>query len=273
MAISSNTLFHVTNSLEKLYNILREQAFRVHYCRETFSSDIILEEITDYESKGTMGGYIPMVSFCDIPLSDIKPHFEKYQGVCAIGMSKEWGQTKGLNPVLYTQKDSILTKYLIEFWQSNFDNFSTHFDKNPDNLYRLFRYIISHTKNYKGVIRDGKIEIDNIPYDEKEWRYIPTDKQLLEVGITHDLLDKLDTIGENKKTIEEIFNTKNDIYITDQVQKIKLRFEAKDIKYIIVEDKKNIKKMVNFLNDKFKEDAPELIAGIFTKNQIFKELS
>jgi hypothetical protein len=44
---------------------------------------------------------IPMVCFCDLPLSLIKKHVEEYGGY-GIGLNKTWGVKNGVAPVIYT---------------------------------------------------------------------------------------------------------------------------------------------------------------------------
>lgn len=61
-------------------------SFSISYCKETF----VLDNARPY----ILG--IPMVSFCDIPLSQILDHVKKY-GNYGIGLSKEWAKSKGLN--------------------------------------------------------------------------------------------------------------------------------------------------------------------------------
>jgi hypothetical protein len=87
MALSSNSLFHFTYK-NALLRILKEQ-FKVKYC---------FEIIYTHEIPFEFG--IPMVSFCDIPLSEVKEHMNKY-GSYGIGMNMKWAKNNGLNPVLY----------------------------------------------------------------------------------------------------------------------------------------------------------------------------
>jgi hypothetical protein len=51
--------------------------------------------------------YFPMISFCDIPLALAKDQISKY-GSYAIGLSKEWGISNQLNPVIYLESNSII---------------------------------------------------------------------------------------------------------------------------------------------------------------------
>jgi len=63
------------------------------------------------EARSFIRDAIPMVCFCDIPLSQLVSHIDTY-GKYGLGMSKEWGIKKGLNPVIYFNKNSLLAKRL-----------------------------------------------------------------------------------------------------------------------------------------------------------------
>src|SRR3989442_11739855 len=52
----------------------------------------------------------PMVSSCDIPLSQVSTHMTTY-GRYALGLTKTWGQKRGLTPVMYVhQRDRKSTR-------------------------------------------------------------------------------------------------------------------------------------------------------------------
>ena len=99
MPISANALFHFTNTRGNLISIL-ENEFRPHYSLEDYSI-ILPTERQDINMRFA----IPMVSFCDIPISHSKTHRTTY-GQYGIGLSKEWGQKNGVSPVLYVYHGS-----------------------------------------------------------------------------------------------------------------------------------------------------------------------
>lgn len=99
--ISSETLFHFTPKPEYLFQLLQNE-FKPRY----------YPEIIHLEGMKTLNKAIPMVCFCDIPLSQIKDHIDTY-GNYGIGMTKEWAIKNKLNPVLYLEPSSKLSKSII----------------------------------------------------------------------------------------------------------------------------------------------------------------
>src|SRR5688572_32225145 len=97
--ISSNTLFHFTDTRDHLVSILTNE-FRPHYCLEDLS---VLGGLPP-ETAGNVIG-IPIVCFCDIPLSQATEHM-RVNGRYALGLRKDWGMRQGLTPVLYAHADA-----------------------------------------------------------------------------------------------------------------------------------------------------------------------
>lgn len=97
----TSTLFHYTNKGINIISILRE-GLKYSYCKEEFTSEICIG--------------IPMISFCDIPISRCVEHNSKY-GFYAIGLSKEFLVkmfSNRINPVNYILSDEqIKAAYLL----------------------------------------------------------------------------------------------------------------------------------------------------------------
>ena len=102
ITISSNTLFHFTSGIHRIISILKHGFFKPNLSLEDLSFLEIEEKVA-----------IPMVSFCDIPLSQTKAHMRVY-GYYGIGLSKLWGKMNGVSPVLYTYQGSPLTASLSQ---------------------------------------------------------------------------------------------------------------------------------------------------------------
>jgi hypothetical protein len=158
MAISTNSIIHYTNSFENLSSILKD-GFRIKYCAER----LYLGEI------GRSFAAHPMISFCDIPLSDSMQHFDAY-GKYGIGLTKEWAKQNGVNPVLYIDKNSLIA-------ESIYSLILERRKKNSNLTLKQKREILqikSYAKNYSGTLkRLGKTIRNYNFYNEREWRLIP----------------------------------------------------------------------------------------------------
>src|SRR5689334_8614782 len=99
MAISSSALIHFTKQKSSLKGIL-QRGFHIFYCLENLNLD------NRGKSRHYEAAY-PMVSFCDLPLSEVKNHIDKY-GSYGIGLKKDWAIKNRLNPVLYFEKSSAV---------------------------------------------------------------------------------------------------------------------------------------------------------------------
>ncbi len=243
MSISAKSLFHFCNEIDKLKGIL-ENRFYPAYCSEEFKlegADVFIA--------------VPMVSFCDIPLSEVKDHIDTY-GSYGVGMKKEWGIMNKLNPVFYIEKNSGMSGNLVQLGES-----LTKKDKSPDKSKSLLHYcdIYRNIKNYQNDLeRNGTIYNDYVFYNEREWRYlIPIEKT--DQGITL----------EKEKYLKHRGTSKNKPLLKEHV----LNFKANDIKYIIVDNEKDIPKIIrtiqecNNLGNTFRE-IEILISKIITVEQI-----
>jgi hypothetical protein len=155
MNVSANAVFHFTKSFERLLGILREE-FNPRYNMEDLSS--VIPELPLYQQR------IPMTCFCDIPLGAIAGHSQCY-GSYGIGLTKDWAEKRGLNPILYLRRASRVSKYIKDLLVG----FREHMNLSRDpGFVQAFYEFTSHVKAYADD-RSGRVF-----YNEREWRYVPT---------------------------------------------------------------------------------------------------
>jgi len=222
MAISTNSIIHYTKSFDVLSLILKE-GFKPKYCIEKLKLG----------SSGSSNAAHPMVSFCDIPLSNSQQHFDAY-GKYGIGLSKSWAVKHGVNPVLYIDRNSLFANSLYELIKER--------RKKNTNLTRKqdleILQIKSYAKNYSGPLKVNNIDTDNYRfYDEREWRLVPSKEKINNAPFSLNL-------SEYEKDKEK-YNGFIDDY--------RIEFSAKDISYIIVDKTSEIPKIINFLREDYSD--------------------
>ena len=215
MAISTNSIIHYTNSFKTLSSILKD-GFKIQYC---------LEEL-ELDESGSAAAH-PMVSFCDIPLSDSTQHFAAY-GKYGVGLSKSWAISKGINPVIYISQNSLFAKSVEALIVERRRDDSNLTAKQKTEILR----IKSYAKNYSGLLKRKGI---NNPayrfYDEREWRLVPGKDTIADANFS---LNKAAYINDKAK-----YNKK--------IENFRVEFSPNDISYIIVKNTSEIPKMTNIL--------------------------
>lgn len=112
---------------------------------------------------------VPMVCFCDIPLSNISQHITKYGGY-AIGIKKDWAKGQGVSPIMYVhEKTPVIEKsrVVLEKLLNDEKNVLRH------NIWLQSLSFFQMIKPYEGVQEIDGVETKVRYYDEREWRYIP----------------------------------------------------------------------------------------------------
>jgi len=199
---------------------------------------------------------VPMVCFCDIPLSQIEKHVDFY-GKYGVGLRKEWAISQKLNPVMYLSSSSKLSDNLSEITQ-----ILAEFDKGIGNSAITSEYlkkngflniteIRSFTKPIKGLMyRNGNF-VERYFYDEREWRYVPN----LDIDSPTFRMFKDDFM-------QPITRAK----ANSDLQKIdKLVFGIDDIKYLLVESNKDIPSLIDTIKNIYKAETSDKIEILFTK--------
>lgn len=221
--ISTSSLFHFTKKYDVLKLILKN-GLRYTYSCETFPIEIIKNHFAETSSSVPKKIYpniaIPLISFCDTPLTRVAQHSNIY-GKYFIGIEKDFINAIGsayLNPLLYANADYLknavselsalpchLTRLLNSYVQKNhkeFEQFVAENTKNPGseclldllpNDYRdLLRckfvfmkrmnQILALYKPITGTFRGIK---NYFFIDEREWRsFIPENDAEWKWGIS-----------------------------------------------------------------------------------------
>lgn len=150
-----------------------------NFCKEEFSTNT---------SNYVVG--IPMISFCDIPLTRTDIFTGRY-GNHAIGLSKEWALRNGINPILYISNEDIISS--LRFYRSYELHLQTELRNigsdgnrisidlnNPASVSNIVPFINhnnakdanlnfwGYAKPYDGIYK-GKKQCN---YEENEWRYV-----------------------------------------------------------------------------------------------------
>jgi Putative abortive phage resistance protein AbiGi, antitoxin len=218
--LSANTLFHFTPSLTNLLGIL------MHNFYPRYS----LEDMNHTKPRSDKRIYgIPMVSFCDIPLSQIRNHIQTY-GRYAIGLTKGWAQSHGITPVMYLYPDSQSARAQKDL----FTSILSHIDKKAitgETIPKQLTYSSFFLKRYEGKLyRNGKFSKEDVRfYDEREWRYVPP-FSLFD--------DKAAQPYLNSEAIQDKTKHSSSNALLEQVTS--LAFEPRYIRYLIVDKESEV---------------------------------
>lgn len=240
-------LFHFT-SKKGLYGILKE----------TFSISYSSEKIVGMNKSTEFA--VPMVSFCDLKLSELK-NMESY-GSYGIGLTKEWANKNGLNPVFYANKQSTFTGNFIEAVEGLYNQLNLvagmsdrdAAERNYMNILNAYRYI----KNYEGDLkRKGHKLVRNYRFaDEREWRYVPP--------LNETIYPFIPVTKMNTAALKREFN--------NLLSHLKLSFQPEDIKYLIIKSDDEISNLISHLEmvkERYDEETMRRLASrILTSEQI-----
>ena len=248
MPVSSSVLFHFTNNLENLKGILKSN-FLPRYCYEDWGTIF-----PDMKTR-LVNSAIPMVCFCDIPLSSIAEHVADY-GKYALGLSKKWAFENKLNPVLYMAPDSQPASYfldLIERMQTNLMK-----DKLDPEMGKKFYELASFVKPYKGPFGKRQNEV-KVFYNEREWRYIPY------VADDNSVAYRLSESDFGTELVRDNANTR-------LASKYQLYFTPDDIVYILLAKEREILPLLDYLREVKEKYALDAVRLLTTRIQVTDQI-
>jgi len=212
---------HFTNEFEKLLSIISSNSFILRYCGEYFG---------DKNDKVVSNAAHPMVSFsgydaCELPMKNIT------YGGYGISLHKAWALENGITPVNYIGKNSPVALGLIALLRSR------QLKQLPTHLRLPVIQLKCFTKHVYGY--NSYLNINNYNFEyEKEWRYVPTAKQ----------------IDKNLISINfSAYKKRKDLY-NAKIEKFPLKFSCKDVLCIYVQNENEKNKILTTFN--------------FTENQV-----
>ncbi|WP_420583233.1 abortive infection system antitoxin AbiGi family protein [Reichenbachiella sp.] len=237
----ASSLFHFTKSLDKLISIIKSRSLWTSYCEEN------IEDLDDQ----TRFVALPMVCFCDIPLTTYfsydydESEFEKHgrYGSYGIGLRKDKiVQKYQVNPLLYRNIDSLyafnhreslrgiekLSGLLVrENLSEKSPNFVLEFELLKEEL-------LIHLKEQSYFTKPFHSE-HKIYYEAREWRYLtPADKaprQVLETDNAKEEVEKLNSRYHQRPDFDKVF------------------FNLEDITHIIVKSSDEVEDMIQNVNE------------------------
>lgn len=223
MKPKSHTLFHFTKSIDTL-KLMLKGGFWPRYC---------LEDIHWLGNEDFPYIAYPMVCFCDIPLSRIQEHVGFY-GEFGLGLTKEWAESNGLNPVSYVSSGNSMASSLVEL-NDHANKHDNSEDKESSKV--TMRYIYAFSKPLNGSMVIDGVPVSKEFYQESEWRYVPKHNEVKAY------------INKAKFDDEDILSDCNN----SSKEHCTLKFSPKDIKYIFVKSDSDIPNLINFLQESLDE--------------------
>lgn len=241
MGLSSNTLWHQTDE-DGIKGIIKERCLYISY------------SVEDVTSAGYNAQFAyPMVSVCDLPLSETGNFLNKY-GDYTIGLSSEWGKRNHFAAVWYCYKDSFALKTIIELLAKKIADFGDKVEDDKD--YQRIVHILSYIKQYEGPL--PKRNYNNYRfYDERELRFVPSADMLKDNGV---------------KSMLWNYQLYKDTHDGSPLlpRNINIPFEWEDVKYIIVEEDKEKQEYKKLIEES--SGRNDLNISFFTNKEVREDI-
>lgn len=218
-------LIHFTSDYGKISSILRSQYLLLKYCRETFSNT---------KSIIASSAAHPMVSFSNYDEDELIKTPITY-GHFGIQFKWEWVKENNISPVIYMQNNSPAAEGLEALLNER---------KKNKLLSPKMRLAIMKLKCFTKNAVGNNSKVKDTDFDftrEKEWRFVPTLKQI-----------DGNRISENRSTYDKCYDKYN-----TKIRSYPLKFKMADIDCIYIEK--------DYLS-RFSCDFPQLREKVKTSN-------
>ena len=226
MGLSSDVIWHQTTK-EGFQKILKSKQILFSYSLEKFNL-----------KKGYLGIAFPMISMCNLPLSEFSSYYNKYGGY-TIGFSKEWGDRHSFTPVWYCNPSSDIWEKLNE-----------HLMSNETDRFRLALDLLAYLKHPEGPLPRRHYKSYRFE-DEREIRLFAKEDDLKEANYAKYLVESSYHMFKSEHKNKSILN-------------IGVRFNVQDIRYLIVKDD------IAFARKLLGEEGKEI--PIITSGQVMSDI-
>lgn len=270
---SANTLFHFMQKQNYLKSALSRKALLPRYCRESVDYLHLHVDGEPYNEIAVLGK-----CFCDIPLHKIATDFDfvvadeskakfkkskkslstvgnnhpSYYGMYAIAFSKNWCEENNLQPVHYLNASSSYAKSLGQMFNDLVLKEDMPDEYSDDILVRLALIKPLRGKMKRVIGNDEIVFIKNF-HDEQEWRYIP-DKTKLD-ALNKRSISTYNLVVADKYSLGMKFSQEPHLVrLSDDLEKtenedIWLKFDYKDIRYIVVPKKQDRLELIQYITE------------------------
>ncbi len=232
MGLSSNILWHQT-SYNSLRKILKGQRLLCAYS---------VEDVADMAGQNLA---FPMVSMCDLPLSEFTEFQGKYDHY-SIGLSREWGIKNKFTPIWYYEAKSrvpqILRKEILNAAKNNSDSITSLIG------------ILSYMKKVEGPLPKHNYSTYRF-YDEREVRFVPS-------------FDYVISGGDKPILTEDEYSNYKAVNGSPVINAY-VRFEWSDVRYIIVREKHQIERIYSELASLGCDNRQ---IGVFCEDEIYQDV-
>lgn len=247
-SIVSSSLLHFTNRFSSLKGIV-SKGFRYSYCNEKFPKAVVnnvLHKDEDgfspnnfYANDAITGDVlIPMVSFCDVPLTRAGIHASSY-GKYIIGVDKEMARKlyRDLMPVQYVSSERF-GYALSELSMLKCSELARTNPQVDDSI----NMILSSSKQYD-ITRKGKLVTC---YNEREWRVVLPDRGETKWGWKLEATESKEGYNKKLHSIDDAYLS----FVMDdckEAHEIIERYLSKLITHIIVKKEAQVEKLVDYI--------------------------
>lgn len=243
---SANTLFNFMKEFEYLKSVLQTMEIFPRY---------VIEDINYMGISSIKNIAIPMTCFCDIKLHSIS-HHSKYYGHYGIGLDKSISKKINIQPIIYLNDNSNLSKTYINILKNSLDLDNSK--DVPDEYLNIIAEFLRSIKPLHGSMpRNGNIDIKNF-HDENEWRYIP------------ELEEKMpDMISDEHMLTQKALQTLNSSLLHSKIAGIKLSINL--IKYLFVHRAQEKTALLKFIDEEMELSQIDKLT-LSSKIIVFEEM-